>query len=195
MPFSSRPNVPSFTNPLNFPLNGSALMKNNETPNRIQPRPLNPELDIQFGQDSFPHFSQESFPVVHNPPHVWKESDYQLATVPSESLGTSMDAPMAPFIESGVEASLQPVADPSVELSLQSSEDEDATKLNEFLKKNGLPTFDFSVLTERNKDQMVWFCVFPNVVPRLHLSHRRAIWTSGRCNEEDRETLPVCAGR
>ena len=155
MPFSSRPNVPSFTNPLNFPLNRSALMKNNETPNRIQPRPLNPELDIQFGQDSFPHFSQESFPVVHNPPHVWKESDYQLATVPSESLGTSMDAPMAPFIESGVEASLQPVADPSVELSLQSSEDEDATKLNEFLKKNGLPTFDFSVLTERNKDQMV----------------------------------------
>lgn len=66
-----------------------------------------------------------------------------------------MDAPMVPFIESGVEASLQPVADPSVELSLQSSEDEDATKLNEFLKKNGLPTFDFSVLTERNKDQMV----------------------------------------
>lgn len=50
---------------------------------------------------------------------------------------------------------MQPVADPSVELSLQSSEDEDATKLNEFLKKNGLPTFDFSVLTERNKDKMV----------------------------------------
>ena len=164
----------SFTNPLEFQSRMPIYTGRSELPHRIQPRPLNPELDIHFGRDSpslpFPPLSSSREPSLSQ--HVWKESDYQLATVPSASVEASVNAPM----EGSMEGSMVPFGDPSPDpptaLSLPSSDDEDATKLNEFLKKSGLPTFDFSVLTERNKDQMVRFCTRSNVVPRLHIPHR-----------------------
>ena len=174
MPLSAHPNVPSFTNPIEFQSHMPVYSGRNELPHRIQPRPLNPELDIHFGRDSpyvpSPHLSSSREPSLSQ--HVWKESDSQLATVPSAaveasvnaSVNASMEAPMIPFVD--------PSPDPQTALSLPSSDDEDATKLNEFLKRSGLPTFDFSVLTERNKDQMVRFYSCSNVVPGLHLPHR-----------------------
>lgn len=197
MPFSYRQNVPPFTNPLVFQSGVPGYTGKSELPNRIQPRPLNPELDIHFGRDSpyipSPHhsFSREPSSVPQIPQHVWRESDYQLATVPSTSLEASMEGSLVPFVDREMESDLEP----SLEPSLRSSDDEDATRLNEFLKKSGLPTFDFSVLTDQNKDRMVSLFTRSNVVPRLYLPHRGAIWTSRRCDEEGCEALLVCTGR
>lgn len=118
---------------------------------RIQPRPLNPELDIQINPDSIrapplisipnPYAQPVPSPAApqneNRPNHrVWKESDFQLAVVPSS------DSSELSFGHSSKED----------QLNIEDSKSDD---LNQFLEDCGLPTMDFTKMTTANKDELV----------------------------------------
>lgn len=139
--------------------------------NLLQPRPLNPALDIHF--DNHPIFQEEqglyplpvqpsnlppnsiSVPYIQpqrlpqpyqfqqpqqtqqaQPRRVWRESDYQIV-------------PISPSISS-ISSS-----DTSSFHDIEDCEDNSPERLNVYLEECGLPTLDFSHMTEENKDKFV----------------------------------------
>lgn len=132
---------------LSFERNGSY----SNPAHRIQPRPLNPELDIQINPDSIRAPPSISIPNPYTQPvpspaasqketrpnhRVWKESDFQLAVVPSS------DSSELSFGHSSKED----------QLNIEDSKSDD---LNQFLEDCGLPTMDFTKMTTANKDELV----------------------------------------
>lgn len=104
-----------------------------------QPRPLNPDLDIHFDQNQILDPTHNLNPRLSSPPipvpkreseRLWKESDFQLAVVPSSSSSSSL-------------------------LELERREEVQTDKLNIYLGQCGLPTIDFSRMTSQNKDHIV----------------------------------------
>ena len=133
--------------------------------NLLQPRPLNPVLDIHF--DNHPIFQEEqglsplpvqpsnqppnSIPAPYVPPQrlpqpyqfqqaqprrVWRESDYQIVPI----------SPSISSISSSDTTSFHDIKD---------SEENSPERLNVYLEECGLPTLDFSHITEENKDKFV----------------------------------------
>ena len=115
----------------------------------LKPRPFNPELNINFAANAIP--SPALIPIqpnlnpmpiqpintFHPSEKTWRESDFQLAVVPSSSLSLSVSSSTS-----------------SSELLLDNEREED---VNSLLQRSGLPQLDFSKLEYSNKDVFVFF--------------------------------------
>ena len=126
------------------------------SPNRshlAQPRPFNPDLDIHIDPNlmqppklltipfsNVNDFQNQLYPKVQND-RVWKEQDFQLAVIPSDSSSISSDI---------------------------SIHDIPSDSLNDRLKRLGLPLLDLSRVPLSNPDQFVFLPFGSSLVSKLY---------------------------
>ena len=158
--------------------------------NLLQPRPLNPELDISF--DNYPIFQEEQslHPFSVQPSNLPPNS-IPAPYIPSQQLPytyqykqTQQTQPRRVWRESDyqiipISPSISSISssDTSSFREIEDRKESSPERLNAYLEECGLPPLDFSHMTEENKDTLVQHTggLSSYIVPRLYLSARQAV--------------------